>query len=114
MPDDHTSSLQVISDLTPKNARIVWLSRELASECQSIESWYGTAYSNHPVPEEWMKLWEYDPCATANGENGSEAVGFLLSSAPLRLPDLNEFIPSDLTLIEVRTFYIFFFFHHRV
>lgn len=75
---------QVIADLTPENARVMWASKALAEECTVREEWYGTAYAISKIPEGWMREWK----AAQPPADGT-----------LHLPVPNEFVPSDFSLV---------------
>ena len=73
---------QVVDDLTPERARVMWVSKELASDCTLTEQWYGTAYSLGSIPDKWIALWKEGPKEDA-----------------LHLPPHNEFVPSNFDLV---------------
>lgn len=75
------------------------MSRELEPECSLTETWYGTLYNTGPIPDEWMTLWE--KCAFLDEDLSNLE---FLSKEKLHLPGVNEFLPSDLTLVDVCIF----------
>jgi len=88
----------VVDDLTPKKARVMWASKSLKEDCTEREKWYGTEYSLERLPKEWIELWS---CNSSNaGKNENAAASATLLQSELHLPKSNEFVPSDLTLLE--------------
>ena len=57
----------------------------LQGKTADTEPWYGTAYSCQPIPEEWLQQWK----GTGTHDSG------------LHLPEANQFIPSDVLMLEV-------------
>ncbi|GAB4818102.1 hypothetical protein N2152v2_005148 [Parachlorella kessleri] len=76
---------QVVQDLTPERARVMWASKTLEAECDQQEKWYATQYSLGPIPEEWLALWR---------EGGAE------HAEALHLPRANPFIPTQFDMIQ--------------
>lgn len=80
---------QVLADLTPTNARVLWSSKTLAPECTRQEPWYGTLYAEDPIPSEWLAQWAGKSSSSDNADVPA-----------LHLPEPNEFVPSDFSLAE--------------
>lgn len=78
----------VIKDLaSPAKARILWSSKTFDGACNLTEQWYGTKYSIEPIPPAWMSLWS----CTEDGQP---------IDSMLHLPEPNEFIPKELSLLD--------------
>lgn len=88
-----------LEQLTPSRARITWASRVHEQQQQQLpatngfslpppqltcEAIYGTQYDVQPLPEPWLAAWS----------NGVQIQG-------LHLPDVNPFVPDDLSLVGV-------------
>lgn len=75
----------ILNELTPNNVRIFWESTNFEGHTDSTEPWYGTAYSVEKITGSIIKEW--------------------MDSAPeehLLLPSPNVFIPTDLSIKNVR------------
>jgi insulysin len=81
----------VAEDLTPERARVMWASKSLKEECTEKEQWYGTAYSLEKLPREWIEVWSGKKNASATAAADDDE---------LHLPRLNEFVPSDFSLLD--------------
>ncbi|CAN4107220.1 unnamed protein product [Withania somnifera] len=71
----------VLNDLTPQNVRIFWVSTKFDGNTDSMEPWYGTAYSVEKITSSMIEQW--------------------MEKAPdgnLHLPVPNMFIPTDLSI----------------
>ncbi|PSC73920.1 Zinc-peroxisomal [Micractinium conductrix] len=77
---------QVLVDLTPAAARVLWVSKTLEPECTDKEAWYGTPYSATPLPQDWQEHWSKGPALPQ-----------------LHLPEHNPFIPQRFDLLEAAT-----------
>ncbi|KAL4858339.1 Insulin-degrading enzyme-like 1 [Chlorella vulgaris] len=74
---------QVVADLTPQAARVLWASKALEAECGEREKWYGTRYSTQPLPQDWLQEWVEGPALPE-----------------LHLPHTNPFIPQQFGLLK--------------
>jgi insulysin len=72
----------VISRLTPDNVRIAVIGRKYEGTTDKVEPWYGTHYSVNRIPDSTIDAWRNA------GTNDT-----------LRLPEKNEFIPTDFKLV---------------
>jgi len=72
----------VMKLLTPDNVRIAVIGRKFESSCDLTEPWYGTSYSVSSLSEETLCRWR---------EAGLHE--------SLRMPDVNEFIPTLFDLV---------------
>ncbi|ESQ44327.1 hypothetical protein EUTSA_v10005770mg [Eutrema salsugineum] len=76
---------KVLDELSPRNVRIFWKSNKFEGETDKVEPWYNTAYSFEKITEFTIQEW--------------------MQSAPdvnLLLPIPNVFIPTDLSLKDVK------------
>ncbi|KAL0724770.1 hypothetical protein Bca4012_039369 [Brassica carinata] len=76
---------KVLDELSPSNVRIFWESNKFEGQTDKIEPWYNTPYSLEKITTETIQEWE--------------------QSAPdvnLLLPIPNVFIPTDLSLKDVK------------
>ena len=71
----------ILEKLTPRNARVAIVGQKFTGTTDRKEKWYGTDYSMTKIPEETLRKWEN--------------AGLHES---LRLPDKNEFIPTNFEL----------------
>uniref|UniRef100_A0A0E0LME8 Uncharacterized protein n=1 Tax=Oryza punctata TaxID=4537 RepID=A0A0E0LME8_ORYPU len=75
----------ILNDLTPDNVRIFWESKKFEGQTNLTEPWYGTSYSVEAVPPSIIQKW--------------------VNRAPmedLHMPKPNIFIPSDLSLKNIK------------
>jgi len=73
----------LLSHLTPGRVRVAVIGQQFAGECQSSEPWYGAKYNCKKLPQEKIDTW--NSCGLHER---------------LRLPDKNDFIPTDFSLVE--------------
>ncbi|KAL0665854.1 hypothetical protein Bca4012_028558 [Brassica carinata] len=76
---------KVVDELSPSNARIFWESQKFEGQTDKNEPWYNTAYSLEKITSSTIQEW--------------------VKSAPdvnLHLPAPNVFIPTDLSLKDVK------------
>jgi len=71
----------VLNNLTPESVRIGLISQQFADKCTSTEPWYGAKYNCEKIPAEKIEAW------TNCGLHEK-----------LRLPDKNDFIPTNFSL----------------
>ncbi|GMH33522.1 hypothetical protein BSKO_01356 [Bryopsis sp. KO-2023] len=74
---------KVVKELTPANLRLMWVSKSFQDAVDSKEPWYGTQYSQGPIPAEWLQQWEKPE-----------------KDERLHIPLSNPFIPTDFDLVE--------------
>ena len=74
---------EVLDHLTPASVRVAVVAQQYSERCQSTEPWYGAKYSCEAIPEDKIKAW--DSCGVHE---------------KLRLPDKNDFIPTNFELCE--------------
>lgn len=84
---------KVLHDLTVENARIMWCSKSLESEGTLRETWYGTPYSLQKLPTEWVDYFNSDQQSKFSNKSAT-------GRSELYLPELNDFIPSNFSLVE--------------
>lgn len=72
---------RILDDLTPSRVRVYWASKQFEGQTCEVEPWYGTTFSNEPLPEDWLDCW-----------SGAK------EDPRLHLPEPNPFIPTDFTL----------------
>uniref|UniRef100_A0A0E0EDB2 Peptidase M16 N-terminal domain-containing protein n=1 Tax=Oryza meridionalis TaxID=40149 RepID=A0A0E0EDB2_9ORYZ len=75
----------ILNDLTPDNVRIFWESKKFEGQTNLTEPWYGTSYSVEAVPPSIIQKW-VDRAPTED----------------LHMPKPNIFIPSDLSLKNIK------------
>ncbi|KAL9269959.1 Insulin-degrading enzyme-like 1, peroxisomal-like protein, partial [Drosera capensis] len=75
----------ILNELTPNNIRIFWESKNFEGQTNSVEPWYGTAYSVEQISAADIEQWIH---ASPN--------------AHLHLPAENVFIPTDLSIKEAK------------
>ncbi|GAB2227967.1 hypothetical protein Droror1_Dr00009796 [Drosera rotundifolia] len=75
----------ILNELTPNNLRIFWESKNFEGQTNSVEPWYGTAYSVEQISAADIEQWIH---ASPN--------------AHLHLPAENVFIPTDLSIKEAK------------
>ncbi len=73
---------EILNQLTPDRIRVSVVGKKFKDITDSKEKWYGTQYKMFDISEETLKLWS--DCGLI--EN-------------LALPPVNEFIPSNLNLV---------------
>jgi insulysin len=71
-------------DFVPEKIRIVVLAKQYESELNQVEPWYGTKYKVAKLPEEVLEKWRN--------------AGL---SDDLKMPEKNEFIPTDFQLYPI-------------
>ena len=77
-------ALKTVMDLmNPDNVRITLVGKMYEPECDTIDRWYGMRYNVRKIPEDTLDRWRN-----------------IALHPELRLPDPNEFIPSDFGLVE--------------
>ncbi|XP_070209984.1 insulin-degrading enzyme-like [Littorina saxatilis] len=72
----------ILDLLTPENIRVQVVSKKFEGKTDKTEEWYGTQYRVDDIPDEILEVWR--SCGVH--EN-------------LRLPDRNEFIPTNFDLV---------------
>jgi len=79
-PDLYTD---LLSHLTPDRVRVAVIGQQFAPECESTEPWYGAKYKCQKLPHHKIEAWSH--CGLHER---------------LKLPDKNDFIPTDFALVE--------------
>uniref|UniRef100_A0AAR5Q891 Insulin-degrading enzyme n=1 Tax=Dendroctonus ponderosae TaxID=77166 RepID=A0AAR5Q891_DENPD len=74
---------EVWDNFDPEKARLSVVAKAHAAICTETEPWYGTKYKEEKIPSETLKEWKN--------------AGFCQE---FRLPEQNEFIPTDFTLYQ--------------
>jgi len=72
---------EVLDQLTPHRVRVAVIAQQYAEKCDVTEKWYGAKYKCEKIPKEKLDNW--DNCGMHE---------------KLRLPDKNDFIPTDFSL----------------
>lgn len=72
----------LLNMLTCDNLRLVLSGKSYATECKSKEPWYGTEYSDDPIPSEFRAHW-------ASAQEFTD----------LTLPQPNPFVPENLSML---------------
>merc|ERR1719228_268393 len=73
---------EVLDQLTPQRVRVAVIAQQYAEKCSDTERWYGAKYKCEKIPEEKLDSW--NSCVLHE---------------KLRLPDKNDFIPTDFSLL---------------
>ncbi|KAL6746748.1 insulinase-like metalloprotease [Haematococcus lacustris] len=91
VPQDYDPALiqELLQEMTPEKARMMWSSKTLMDEAMETEPWYGTRYSWQSLPEDWAARWH-------SAYEGEDPAG--VNASELHLPAPNPFIPTDLSL----------------
>ncbi|CAH2063830.1 unnamed protein product [Thlaspi arvense] len=76
---------KVLDELSPNNVRIFWKSNKFEGKTDKVEPWYNTAYSLEKITKLTIQEWEQSA-----------------PDANLLLPTPNVFIPTDLSLKEIK------------
>ena len=74
---------EVLDHLIPDNVRVAVIAQQFGDECGQTEPWYGAKYQCEKIAEEKIQAWK--DCGLHDN---------------LRLPDMNDFIPANFSLIE--------------
>ncbi|XP_042192680.1 insulin-degrading enzyme isoform X1 [Callorhinchus milii] len=72
----------VLDKLIPENVRVAVVSKTFEGKTDKTEKWYGTEYKQESIPEDVIEKWKN---ANLNGK--------------FKLPDKNEFIPTNFEII---------------
>ena len=73
----------VLSHLTPEKVRVAVIAQQFSEQCQQTEPWYGAKYQCEKIPQDLIQAWT--DCGL---------------HPKLKLPDKNDFIPTDFSLTE--------------
>ena len=79
-PDLITS---VLSHLTPEAVRVAVIAQQFSEQCEQTEPWYGAKYQTEKIEQDKIQSWSR--CGL---------------NEKLRLPDRNDFIPTNFSLTE--------------
>merc|ERR1712013_956940 len=72
---------EVLDQLTPHRVRVAVIAQQYAEKCDVTEKWYGAKFKCEKIPKEKLDSW--NNCGVHE---------------KLRLPDKNDFIPTDFSL----------------
>jgi len=73
---------EVLEQLTPQRVRVAVIAQQYGDKCTDTEKWYGAKYKSEKIPQEKLDSWS--SCGMHE---------------KLRLPDKNDFIPTDFSLV---------------